>query len=214
MTEKLIVFDKYAPEYDSWFEKHLNYYQSELLALKQAVPKQGTGIEIGVGSGRFAEPLNIKFGVEPSASMAALARQRGVTVFNAVAENLPIQDQSYDFATMITTVCFLNDIPKAFSEVNRILKHKGEFVIGLIDRNSELGKKYEQQKDSNKFYKDAHFHSTGEITKLLRKSGFDDFCYWQTIIRPEENKIEQPQAGYGKGSFVVIKSVKNKNTVT
>lgn len=27
--------------------------------MKQAVPQSKTGIEIGVGSGRFAEPLNI-----------------------------------------------------------------------------------------------------------------------------------------------------------
>lgn len=198
------VYDQFANEYDNWFEKHLNLYKSELLAIKQAIPKNKTGIEIGVGTGRFAEPLGIKYGVEPSASMAALAKQRGINVFNGIAEKLPLENQSYDFATMITTVCFLNDIPKAFSEVHRILKPKGTFIIGLIDRSSELGKKYEQQKVSNKFYKDAHFHSTQEITRLLADSGFGDFSYWQTIIQPEGNKIEQPQEGFGKGSFVVI----------
>jgi ubiquinone/menaquinone biosynthesis C-methylase UbiE len=202
------VYDQFANEYDNWFEKHPTLYQSELLAMKQAVPQNKTGIEIGVGSGRFAEPLNIKYGVEPSESMAAMAKQRGVEVVNAIAENLPIENQSYDFATMVTTVCFLNDIPKAFSEVHRILKPEGEFIIGLIDRNSELGKKYEQQKNTNKFYKDAHFHSTEEITRLLADSGFGNFRYWQAIIHPEENKIEQPQQGYGKGSFVVIKAGK------
>lgn len=139
--------------------------------------------------------------------MAALAKQRGVEVINAIAETLPIENQSYDFATMVTTVCFLNDIPKAFSEVHRILNPKGAFIIGLIDRNSELGKKYEKQKSTNKFYKDAHFHSTDEITKLLTDSGFGNFSYWQTLIHPEENQIEQPQQGYGKGSFVVIKAI-------
>lgn len=206
--ESKSVFDEFTAEYDAWFDKHPGIYQSELLAMKQAVPQNQTGIEIGVGSGRFAEPLNIKYGVEPSASMAELAKQRGVKVFNGVAEDLSIENQSYDFATMVTTVCFLNDIPKAFSEVYRILKPKGIFVIGLIDRNSELGKKYEQQKRTNKFYKDAHFHSTDEITRLLAESGFGNFSYWQTIIHPEENKVEQPQEGYGIGSFVVIKTEK------
>jgi len=201
------VYNQFANEYDVWFEKHPNLYQSELLAMKQAIPQNKTGIEIGVGSGRFAEPLNIKYGVEPSENMAALAKQRGVEVINAIAETLPIENQSYDFATMVTTVCFLNDIPKAFSEVHRILNPKGAFIIGLIDRNSELGKKYEKQKSTNKFYKDAHFHSTDEITKLLTDSGFGNFSYWQTLIHPEENQIEQPQQGYGKGSFVVIKAI-------
>ncbi len=97
--------------------------------MQKAVPASGNGIEIGVGSGRFALPLNIKSGVEPSESMAVPARKRGLNVISAVAENLPIKNESYDFVTMVTTVCFLNDIPKAFAEVNRILKHKGRTII-------------------------------------------------------------------------------------
>ena len=202
------IYDQFANEYDAWFEKHPNLYQSELLAMKQAIPQHQTGIEIGVGSGRFAEPLNIKYGVEPSENMAVLARQRGIKVFDAVAENLPIEDESYDCATMVTTVCFLDDIPKAFSEAHRILKPKGTFIVGLIDRNSDLGKKYEWQKSTNKFYRDAHFHSTEEITRLLADSGFGNFSYRQTVFHPEKNKVEQPLVGYGTGSFVVIKAWK------
>lgn len=202
------VYNQFSNEYDNWFEKHPNLYRSELLAMKQAVPKNKTGIEIGVGTGRFAQPLNIIFGVEPSESMAQLASRRGVKIITAVAESLPIDNLSYDFATMVTTVCFLNDIPKAFSEVHRILKPEGEFIIGLIDRNSELGKKYEQQKDSNKFYRDAHFHSTEEITELLSQAGFQNFSYWQTLIQANEDMVEQPLQGFGKGSFVVIKAEK------
>ena len=202
------AFDQYTLEYDNWFEKHKIVYQSELLAIKQVVPKNKIGIEIGVGTGRFAEPLNIKCGVEPSEGMAQIAKQSGVKIINAVAENLPIENQSYDFATMVTTVCFLTDIPKAFAEVHRILKPNGEFIIGLIDRNSELGKKYEQQKNTNKFYKDAHFHSTAEITELLSNSGFGRFSFWQTLTESDETTIEQPKSGFGKGSFVVIKSIK------
>ena len=126
------VYNQFANEYDNWFEKHPNLYQSELLAMKQAVPKNKTGIEIGVGTGRFAEPLNIKFGVEPSESMAQFAKRRGVEIINAIAEDLPIENRSFDFTTMVTTICFLNDIPKAFADVHRILKPEGEFIIGLI----------------------------------------------------------------------------------
>jgi len=42
------------------------------------LPEGGTGIEIGVGTGRFASQLGIKLGLEPSKSMASLARQRGM----------------------------------------------------------------------------------------------------------------------------------------
>ena len=202
------VYNQFANEYDQWFDKHSNFYQSELLAMKQAIPAQGVGIEIGVGTGRFAGSLNIQCGVEPSESMAQIAKQRGIKIINAVAENLPVENHSYEFATMVTTDCFLHDISKAFSEVHRILKPGGEFIVGLIDRNSELGKKYERQKATNKFYRDAHFHSATEITGFLSQAGFQNLYYWQTLINTNENMIEQPQTGYGKGSFVVIKGIK------
>lgn len=202
------AYNQYAAEYDGWYDEHPNIYESELLAMKQAVPQDTIGIDIGVGTGRFAQPLNIMCGVEPSEGMAGLAKQRGIEVINARAENLPIENQSYDFVTMVTTVCFLDDIPRAFAEVHRILKTEGEFIIGFIDRNSELGKRYEQQKHTSKFYKDAHFHSTAEITELLSKASFGNMSFWQTLISPYDNTLDQPQPGYGKGSFVVINAVR------
>lgn len=202
------AFDKNTFDYDNWFEKHSIVYQSELLAIKQAIPKNKIGIEIGVGTGRFAGPLKIKVGVEPSENMSRVAEQRGITVHRAYAENLPIENSSYDFALMVTTVCFLSDIPKAFSEVHRILKPNGEIILAIIDKNSELGKKYENQKATNEFYKDAHFHSTKEITALLKQSKFNTFFYWQTLIKSNTNEIEEPEQGFGKGSFVVIKATK------
>jgi ubiquinone/menaquinone biosynthesis C-methylase UbiE len=203
------VFDNNALEYDNWFDKHSNIYQSEILALKEAIPMNKKGLEIGSGTGRFSLPFNINIGVEPSFNMSKLAEQNGMTIINAVAENLPFHNHSFDFALMVTTVCFLSDIPKAFSEVHRILKPKGAIILAIIDKNSELGKKYEAEKLENKFYKDAHFHSTKEITELLGQSDFYSFSYWQTLTKFGTSEIEQPKHGFGEGSFVVIKAIKN-----
>jgi hypothetical protein len=48
------------------------------LALQQAIPIGRKGLEVGVGTGRFAQALNIPYGVEPSRAMANLARKRGI----------------------------------------------------------------------------------------------------------------------------------------
>lgn len=202
------AFDANTLEYDQWFEKHTHLYKSELSALKQAIPQNKIGIEIGVGTGMFSLPFNIKFGVEPSENMALLAEQRGGKVFRAFAGKLPIENESFDFVLMVTTVCFLSDIPKAFSEVHRILRPSGEIIIELIDKYSEFGKKYEQEKHINKFYRDAHFHSTEEITSFLNDAGFHNFQYWQTLTSIKNEKEELPQTGFGKGSFIVIKATK------
>ncbi len=199
------IYNQFSAEYDEWFERHSNLYQSELSALQSVIPEDGKGIEIGVGTGRFAQLLNIQYGVEPSQAMANIARQRGIEV---IAEDLPIETATFDFAIMVTVDCFLSDIPKAFSEVHRILKPKGIFIIGMIDKNSPLGQLYEKDKANSVFYKNAIFHSVEEITGLMQSAGFDKFQYQQTPTYPTNTETEQPKSGYGKGSFVVIAAEK------
>lgn len=72
-TNKIKVFDENALDYDNWFERHNTAFQTELLAIKQAIPFHKKGIEIGVGTGRFAEYFGITDGVEPSENMAQIA---------------------------------------------------------------------------------------------------------------------------------------------
>ena len=202
------VFDSSTKEYDDWYDRHPLLYQSEILAINEAIPANKKGIEIGTGTGRFSTPFNITIGVEPSENMAKLAQDRGITVINAFAESLPFHDANFDFVLMVTTVCFLADIPKAFSEANRILKPKGSIVIGLIDRTSNMGREYERTRSGNKYYRGAHFHSTEEVSMFLKEAGFGQFSYWQTITQSDLRKEEIPQAGFGKGSFVVIRAIK------
>lgn len=208
MMDTSTVFDQHTVEYDQWYERHATLYESELEALKRALPSMGEGVEIGVGTGRFAAPLGIKTGVEPSENMALMAEQRGVKVHRAYAEKLPFENQSFDFALMVTTLCFVSDVSAALSEVHRILRPGGCFIAGIIDRESPLGRQYEAKKEGHAFYNDAHFLSTAEATALMQKAGFHTFSYWQTLFHPEKEQKENPETGYGKGSFAVIKAFK------
>lgn len=200
-------FDEQAYEYDAWFEKHPDLYQAELEAVRSFIPASGSGVEIGVGTGRFAAPLGIATGVEPAPRMAELARQRGITVLEGVAEALPFTDCSFDFAIMITVICFLDDIDQAFREACRILKPHGTLVIGFIDRDSELGQRYSQKKKQSQFYRDAIFYSVSELEALLTNVGFSGFVYRQTLM-PGETKNLTVREGHGSGGFVVIQAHK------
>ncbi|MHB1377026.1 MAG: class I SAM-dependent methyltransferase [Candidatus Humimicrobiaceae bacterium] len=66
--------------------------------------------------------------------MGAKAAKKGIYVINAFAEELPIADESYQFALMVTVDCFLEDISKALKEVWRILVKDGYFIIAFIDK--------------------------------------------------------------------------------
>ena len=165
-------FDIYPDEYENWFIKNELLFQSELLALKQVVPTNKKGIEIGVGSGLFAEKLNIKFGIDPSEKMLEFAKQRKIIVEKGVAENLPYTDNSFDFAVFVTSICFVENPEKAIKETYRILNNNGEIIIAFIDKESSLGQILEKNKNESKFYKDAKFFSVKEIVKLIETNGF------------------------------------------
>ncbi|WP_094226995.1 class I SAM-dependent methyltransferase [Methanolobus psychrotolerans] len=203
-------FEKYTSRYDYWFEENRPVYESELEALRANMPPYAKGIEIGVGSGRFAVPLGISFGVDPSPMMMNVARRRGVQAVYGVAEKLPFADSSFDLALMVTTICFLDDARSAFMEVNRILKNSGYFVIGFIDKNSLVGRVYQEKRTQSVFYKLATFYSVEEIVSLLEYSGFDNVSFTQTIFKSMKD-IEKPEPvipGHGKGSFVVVRALK------
>lgn len=205
---KITAFDQQPADYDAWFERHHDLYQGELAAIRAAIPASGHGLEIGVGTGRFAVPLGISIGVDPSPGMAELARQRGVEVLEGAAEALPLADSSFDYALMVTVVCFFDDVLKAFREAWRILKPGGTLVIGFIDRESELGRSYEQKKEKSAFYCDATFYSVSDLVVQLNKAGFGDFSYRQTLFTGVAPDITV-RDGYGAGGFVVIKAHKS-----
>ncbi len=207
---KITPFEEHPGQYENWFSNHHAAYESELSAVRELLPPSGSGVEIGVGSGRFAAPLAIQHGVEPSEKMRRIAEQRGIKTISGVAEQLPYQDAQFDIALMVTTLCFLDDVDLSFREVCRILKPGGAFLIGFIARESPLGRLYEQYKEGNVFYRSATFYTVEEVVIALRSTGFTDIRFTQTIFSPlEEIKTPEPvQPGYGDGSFVVIRAIK------
>ena len=128
------IFNENVEEYEAWYEEYPEVYNSEVLAIQEQLlklPENIRGIEVGLGTGRFSEPLGIKEGVEPSENMAAIARERGIEVTNGIAENLPIRDLYFDFVLFVT-ICHLDNLKLAFEHAHRILKSGGSIIIGLL----------------------------------------------------------------------------------
>lgn len=209
MSPRIEPFEKYSDVYDEWFENNTDLYKSELEAIRQMIPPDASeGIEVGVGSGKFAEPLGITIGVEPSDKMAAKARKRGIEVYLGVAEALPFSDSRFDFVLMVTTICFVDDVHKSFKEAFRVLKPDGFIIVGFVDRQSMLGEEYIRKKGESRFYNDAEFFSAQEVLYFLKKAGFKTVKIRQALIPGELPGTIQD--GFGAGAFVVIKGKKSK----
>ncbi|MHB1375307.1 MAG: class I SAM-dependent methyltransferase [Thauera sp.] len=205
-------FEAHAERYDGWFERHPAAYVSELLALRPFVPMCGRGLEIGVGGGRFAAPLGVQVGIDPSRTMPERARARGVEVFEGTAEQLPFADDSFDHALVVTTLCFVDSPAAMLAEAQRVLRPGGTLVIGFIDRDSPIGRDYEAHREASVFYRDARFHSATEVERLVRDGGFSIRSWAQTLARPlaETALVEPARPGRGEGAFVVVHAVSDK----
>jgi ubiquinone/menaquinone biosynthesis C-methylase UbiE len=198
------VFDKYYKKYDEWYDKYNSAFLSEIEAIKKVLPKRGKGLEIGVGTGRYASFLGIKCGIDSSKTMVKIARDRGIDARLGFGEELPFANNTFDYAAIINTLCFVKVPLRVLQETERVLKRNGKIVIGIIDKNNFLGRFYQKKKSS--FYKQAHFFETAELAELLRIAGFDKFSYYQTLFSLPKDipQAEKPRKGFDRGGFIVI----------
>ncbi len=210
MSPNIEPFEKLSEHYDRWFEEHSGVYAEELKAIEKLLPQFEKGVEIGVGTGRFAKPLGLKIGVEPSEKMARIAKERGVEVVSGRAEALPFDDESFDFVLMVTTICFMDDAKKAMEEIYRILRPGGHVIVGFVDKDTPLGRLYQKNREESRFYKNARFFSTEEVLSLLEQSGFHDCKAVQTLFGEDLSDMQGGvRPGYSKGAFVAIRCKKD-----
>lgn len=200
-------FDTGAGEYDAWFTENEALFRSERDAVAMLYKGARPSCEIGAGTGVFADAFNVDTGIEPSKAMAEFARKRGISILEGVADALPLSDASQKAALMITVECFLPDCAAAFREVFRVLTDDGEFILAFLNKDTELGKVYEQFKDDDKNYRYATFHTADEILELITGAGFTLADSAQTVFTLD-NVYQAPEPGYGKGVFTVFRCVK------
>lgn len=171
------AFDSIADAYDAWYDtpKGCAIFEAETSCLRSLRARcKGRWLEVGVGTGRFAQTLGVGEGIDPSLSMLDLAARRGIKVYQGVAEALPFPKDSFDGVLLAFTLCFVDDSLKALRECHRILRPKGSLLLGTIPADSALGIEYAQKKASgHRIYTHARFHTVAETRVMLFNAGFE-----------------------------------------
>lgn len=190
--------------YDKWYDGHQALYQSELAALKKAAPS-GAGLEIGVGTGRFAAPLGVRFGLDPAINMLRLAKKRGIRAVQGMGESLPFKDGSFDFVQIAFVIEFVDNPLLFLREAVRTIRPSGALIVGFIDRDSPWGRYYARDPSHRKYF---HPASVKEILMIFKKTGLQFQEAYQTLFQPppDISEEEEPKSGFGKGGFIVLKA--------
>jgi len=169
-----LPFDLYTEDYDRWFDtKGWRIFRFELRAVCDLLPP-GKTLEVGVGTGRFAELLGVEFGLDPSLPSLKLAKRRIGYPVQGIAERLPFRDGSFDAVLVLVSVCFLDSPERAFAEVYRVLKTDGRLIVGYIPADTRWGHLYrERAHKGHRFYSHARFWSGEELDRILDNVGFE-----------------------------------------
>ena len=145
-------------------------------------------LDLGCGTGVILKEISSinsdveLFGLDLSENMIAKATQRlGTTATLSVgdAENLPYADNTFDLVCCVESFHHYPNPKKALSEINRVLKNGGLFLLCDTWTRSPI------RQILNFFIRfssdgDVHIYSENEISKLLKVTRFE-MVSWNLI---------------------------------
>lgn len=122
-----VSFDRIAPVYDETRSLRPDQMEAVATALHTALAPHDRVLEVGIGTGRIALPLQERgvrvLGVDVSREMTARAEGKGVRdILHADARHLPFRDRSFGAAYSVHVLHLLEDWRGALHEVARITR--------------------------------------------------------------------------------------------
>lgn len=191
-------FDAVADRYDAWFDSPHGkiLFANEVAALRALLPESfRPALEIGVGTGRFAEALGLDHGVDIAPDALALAQRRGIITQQARGEALPFEDGSLRGVTLVTSLSFMAEPSAVLREVHRVLAAHGHILIAEIPRDSRWGRNCQCKKEAgDPFFAAMKPVSVDEMIGMLIAAGFTPTAFASTLIRstPDSPQPEDP----------------------
>lgn len=132
-------------------------------------------LEIGAGTGRIIQSLSHLcsdlFLLDPSPAMLAKARVKVPCANHCLgyAESLPFENAYFDRVFAIDSLHHWNNQTKGLTEVHRVLRNHGSFLLFEFDPNTRFG---HYIKSMERFlWMGSKFYSPREIRKILSVTG-------------------------------------------
>ena len=221
-----VIFDSHmARVYESWYrssagraiDRALEYLTPALMD-----PNPGDRVlDIGCGSGNhlivFSKlRLNVS-GVDASPHMISLARQRlgdRCTLRTGMAEDLPFDDNEFDYAALINTLEFLEDPSRALREAGRVARKR--VFVGVINSLSWVGfSKRVQGYLGDLLFSHTKFYSIWRLKSLVHEAYGDVPVSWGCIrLTHRPNRRPDGLSRSPFGSFLAMSATMTHKTIT
>jgi len=142
-----IPFDRVAEIYDKTRGLPPEVMRKIVQILVKEMKGYKTVLDLGVGTGRFAKPLQENgfevIGTDISEDMVKNARKKGVkNLLLGDACSLPFRDHSFDAALSVHVLHLISDWQKALEEICRVTKD--ELISVTHERPSPVSRAYEE----------------------------------------------------------------------
>jgi len=184
-----------AKGYDAIVDKvlmHDEYYEN---CIAMHPKHEGAILDIGCGQGLLLQKIGRRAhgkatlcGIDISPKLCAIARQNNPTATIGLgdAEALTFADNSFDIIFMTEVLEHMLDYGKALSEVHRVLKPGGTFIVSVPNRDWASYDFYDKIRNHSMQPVDDHYFRYAEISGLLREHslrivkyrGLDNLFYY------------------------------------
>jgi SAM-dependent methyltransferase len=156
-------------EYEAWYQTARGSWiadrEFDLMMRLLKPPAGATLLDIGCGTGHFsrrfaAAGLRVT-GLDPDPAMLDHSRAlgSGVNYLLGTGTALPFDDNSHDYVTAVTSLCFIADAPGALREMWRVARRA--VLLGLLNRHGLL---YRQKHDHGA-YRGARWDTAVEVRR-------------------------------------------------
>ena len=212
----MTLFDKEATTYDSWYQTPLGNYvfekESNLLLEMIGNVNHKSILDVGCATGihtvLVSNETNSVIGIDLSEAMILEAKKKekdNLQFLQMDALHLEFEDNQFDIIFSATMIEFVTNRQALITELLRVLKPGGLFVLGTIQKDSHFFALYQTRFfQTNTVFKYANFMSLADCINLaptLYINAKD--CLYHKIEDIEANPKVQDQKQNKVGSFLV-----------
>jgi ubiquinone/menaquinone biosynthesis C-methylase UbiE len=173
--EEEIKFDKYEKK-GAYHWKDFNRnsaYRNNALIIKDWI-RPGNTLDIGAGDGLITSLIGA-VGIDNNKKAIELAREKGVSVINGSAYNLPFDRGEFYNVLMADTLEHLKDDRKAIEEAKRVLRIEGHLYVVTPPKKDKKNKYHYRE------------YTPNELCDLLHHFGFRQ--YREVYMRKDLNRM-------------------------